>query len=212
MNQLGGDVNPGLFTVGHSNHSLEMFVELLKRNRIQILVDARSYPYSKYVPHFNREALHSALDLQGMKYFFLGKELGGRPDEEEFYDDHGFVLYGRLSGCPAFLEGIERLETGSRRFRVAIMCSEEDPAVCHRYLLVSRVLVQRGATVYHIRGDGRVQPDAALKPVEAEQGWLFDLPAETTWKSLQSVLRKKRPSNSSSSFEAMGSKDWLISD
>src|SRR5947209_11997942 len=91
-----------LFTVGHSNHSLEAFLELLKKHTIQVLVDTRSYPYSRHVPHFNREELCEALRQRGIKYLFLGGELGGRPTGEEFYDEEGHVLYCRLAESPTF--------------------------------------------------------------------------------------------------------------
>jgi uncharacterized protein (DUF488 family) len=87
-----------------------------------------------------------------------------------------------------------------KRFRVAMLCSEEDPAVCHRALLVGRVLRERGAEVAHIRGDGRIQPDQevfAQHDSRKAQGKLFDVDEAPAWKSIPSVLRKKRPNNSS---------------
>jgi uncharacterized protein (DUF488 family) len=197
---------PALFTVGHSNHSLETFLGLLTRHGIQVLVDTRSYPHSKYVTHFNKEELTVALERAGVKYLYLGAELGGRPEEEEYFDGEGRVLYYRLAESPVFLRGIQRLEAGSRHYRVALLCSEEDPAVCHRHLLVSRVLAQRGNDVRHIRGDGSLQPYADV-PVQAqEQPLLFDLPGMNPWKSLRSVSRKKpQPSSSESSSDAESS-------
>jgi uncharacterized protein (DUF488 family) len=201
----------GLYTVGHSNHALEDFVRLLQSHAVQVLVDVRSSPHSRYVPHFNRESLHAALREAGMRYLFLGKELGGRPEGDDFYDEDGFVLYSRVAESPLFLAGIDRLEAGIRRYRVAIMCSEEDPAVCHRHLLVGRVMAERGAEITHIRGDGSLQTDSDLRPAGYEQPFLFDLPKEDTWKSLRSVLPGKRPKNSSSSSDATGSDDWSMS-
>src|SRR5437870_4228181 len=119
--------NPTFFTVGHSNHSLHDFLALLASHAIEVLVDTRSHPYSKYVTHFNREELAAALKQAGVKYLYLGRELGGRPDEEEYFDAEGHVLYYRVAKSRLFLEGIERLEAGSRQYRVALMCSEEDP-------------------------------------------------------------------------------------
>src|SRR5689334_22649084 len=89
------DVTPSsaLFTVGHSNHSLEDFLKLLSRHAIEVLVDTRSHPYSQYVTHFNREELTAALKHAGIKYLYLGRELGGRPDEDEYFDVEGHVLY-----------------------------------------------------------------------------------------------------------------------
>ncbi|HEY8506615.1 MAG TPA: DUF488 domain-containing protein, partial [Gemmataceae bacterium] len=160
MEPTDQQTRPALFTVGHSNHSLDQFLDLLKRAEVQVLVDVRSYPYSRYVPHFNREEIETAVKRAGLRYLFLGRELGGRPDQEEYYDDEGRALYYRIARSPDFLGGIERLEAGIRRFRVAVMCSEENPAVCHRHLLVGRVMRERGAEVRHIRGDGSLQDDS----------------------------------------------------
>lgn len=199
-----------LFTVGHSNHRLEAFIEILKKNRIQVLVDTRSYPYSKHVPHFNREELAAHLKREEIKYLYLGMELGGRPEDGDLYDEQGRVLYYRLAETPTFLAGIERLESGIRRYRVAIMCSEEDPAVCHRHLLIGRVMAGRGAVVQHIRADGTVQRGSDL--VKTAERCLFDFTEDSTWKSLRSVSRKKLPKSSSDSSSATASKDWWTSD
>jgi len=151
-----------VFTIGHSNHSLETFVGLLKSHKIDVLVDVRSKPFSRFSPQFNKENLEKAVKASGIKYLFLGKELGGRPQGSEFYDNHGFVLYSRIAESPLFLEGIDRLMEGIKTYRVAVMCSEENPVNCHRRLLVGRVLAKRGVSVRHIRGDGTVQDEDEL--------------------------------------------------
>ncbi len=146
-----------IFTIGHSNHELGRFIQLLKGNKIEVLVDIRSNPYSRFASQFNKDNLTKAIQANGLKYLFLGKELGGRPKDREFYDSEGHILYSRLSESPLFLEGIERVIDEIKSSRVALMCSEEDPAKCHRHLLVSKVLEDRGITVFHIRGDGSIQ-------------------------------------------------------
>ncbi|MFO0968578.1 MAG: DUF488 domain-containing protein [Gemmataceae bacterium] len=153
-----------LYTVGHSNHALEAFVGLLRKHGIQVLVDVRSQPASRYLPHFNKNEVAAGVEAAGVRYLFLGAELGGRPEGRDFYDEAGHVLYDRLAASPRFQEGIVRLERGLTRFRVAIMCSEEDPAVCHRYLLIARVMRESGVPIAHIRGDGSLQDDAELQP------------------------------------------------
>lgn len=191
MTQPSTATDACLFTVGHSNHSQEAFLDLLKRQGIQVLVDTRSSPYSRYATQFNRETIAAAVTAAGIKYLFLGRELGGRPEAEEFYDDQGYVLYHRLAESPVFLTGIERLEKGIRQFRVAIMCSEENPAGCHRHLLVGRVMAARGHKLCHIRGDGLVQSDADLlaadNPDGFTQGFLFEVAEETPWRSLRPI-------------------------
>ena len=151
-----------VFTVGHSNVALADFIALLQRHTIGVLVDVRSAPYSKYVPHFNGPALKEAVVAAGMKYLYLGNELGGRPRDRQFYDADGHARYDLLASSPLFLAGIERLIGELGENLVAIMCGEENPTECHRRLLVGRVLAERGVDVRHIRGDGRVQTDEDL--------------------------------------------------
>jgi hypothetical protein len=110
-----------LYSVGHSNHSVEVFLDIVRREGIQAVADVRSQPYSRYAAHFSRDALTVILERAGIRYVFLGTELGGRPDGEEFYDDEGHVLYGKRAESDQFLTGIERLEAGASRLRIAIM-------------------------------------------------------------------------------------------
>lgn len=191
--------NKRVMTVGHSNHSWEHFLELLRRNSVQVIAEVRSYPYSNYAPQFDREPLKAALEKAGIKYVDLGKELGGRPEGAEFYDADGHVRYDRVATAEFFRAGVERLEEGVGRFAVALLCSEEDPAVCHRALLVGRVMRERGCDVEHIRGDGTRQKDQEVFPEagEAAQRSLFEVAKEAAWKSIPSVLPKKRQKNSS---------------
>ena len=93
---------------------------------------------------------------------FLGAELGGRPPEPELYDTKGHARYDLMMRTERFGAGLDRLLTGAASYRVAIMCSEEDPARCHRRLLVTRALVERGLEVRHIRGNGQVMAESEL--------------------------------------------------
>jgi uncharacterized protein (DUF488 family) len=191
-----------VYTIGHSSHSSEELVKLLAVNRIDVVVDTRSAPYSRFAPQFDREVLQRSLAECQVKYIFLGGELGGRPKNPEYYDSQGHVLYGRMKSDGAFAAGIERLERGITEFRVALLCGEEDPANCHRRLLVGRVLVERGHELKHIRGDGRLQSEAQVtaesgKPLVNEQPALFAELDEDQWRSTASVLPKRTPANSS---------------
>jgi uncharacterized protein (DUF488 family) len=189
-----------IYTVGHSSHSWEEFAGLLTLNRIEVVVDIRSAPYSRFAPQFDREDLRKKLLEAQIKYLYLGRELGGRPSGEAYYDNDGRVLYGRMISEPAFNSGIERLERGSREYRVAIMCGEEDPAHCHRRLLVGRVLVERSHELLHIRAGGQLQTEEELtsesgKPLANRQAALFAELEEDQWRSTASVSHKKAPAN-----------------
>ena len=191
-----------VYTIGHSSHSFELFAELLRKHGIHVLVDVRSAPYSRYAPQFDHDLLPRSLNQAGIKHLFLGRELGGRPNKQDYYDADGHVLYSRITTDPIFVAGIERLERGMPDFRIALMCGEEDPAHCHRRLLVARVLIERGHAVLHIRGDGRVESDDEVaresgKSLVNEQPALFAELDEDQWRSTASVLPKKAPPNSS---------------
>lgn len=183
-----------LFTIGHSNHSTEHFQHLLTEHGVEVLVDVRSWPYSRYVDWVDRSRIADVTRLAGARYLFLGKELGGRPDGAEFYDPAGRVLYGKVARSPEFRAGIERLRHGAERYRVAIMCSEEDPTSCHRRLLVAKVLLEEGLTIGHIRGDGRCEVER--EPIALSEGSLFD-DEEGLWRSSLSVSRRQPPRISS---------------
>jgi len=187
-----------VLTIGHSNHPMQKFLELLRMHAIQVVADVRSNPYSKYATQFDREPLIESLRGAGLQYVYLGAELGGRPRRDAYYDAAGHVLYDKVVESPEFQEGVIRLIGGLQQYVVAVLCAEEDPAGCHRRLLVGRVLGERGVAVDHIRGDGRVQSEAELAAAEphSNQLSLFD-EIEAPWKSVPSVSPKKRQSSSS---------------
>ena len=171
-----------LWSIGHSNHGPERFVELLQQHGIEAVADVRSQPYSRFSPHFRQTALRQLLAEAGLGYVFLGRELGGRPPEPDLYDDAGNVLYDQLAQTERFADGLQRLLDGAVKQRVAMMCSEEDPAHCHRRLLITQALLERGAppTVIHIRGDGRLVAEAEgghNEADESEQLTFFETPS-----------------------------------
>src|SRR5260370_16478564 len=190
-----------LYTMGHSSHIREHFLLLLHQYSIEVLVDTRSTPYSRYSPQFDREALRELVAAAGVKYLFLGDVVGGRPKDEDHYDEQGRALYTKVGKDVEFLRCIERLENGAGEFRVALMCSEEDPAHCHRRLLIGRVLVERGAELLHIRGKGELQDEAEVvrasgKLLAETQPALFQDLDEDKWRSTASVSPKNRQPSS----------------
>jgi uncharacterized protein (DUF488 family) len=177
-----------LLTIGHSNHSEQHFQRLLSDHGVEVLVDVRSLPHSRYVEWVNRPRIQDVALATGAKYLFLGQELGGRPREPGFYDEEGHVLYGKVGDSDSFLRGIKRLKRGACEYRLAIMCSEEDPTHCHRRLLVSKVLLEQGFTIGHIRGDGSCESES--KPINLSEGTLFS-DEENLWRSSLSVSRAR---------------------
>lgn len=168
--------NKVLFSIGHSNHPIEKFLSLLRASSIDVLVDVRSYPYSRFNPQFNTKALKEELNKTGIKYLFLGRELGGRPKDESFYDEDGYVIYYTLAQSPLFIEGLNRLEKGISNYRVTMMCSEENPNQCHRRLLITPELEKRNIKVIHIRRNGEFEAEDDLRESEEQPG-LFETSA-----------------------------------
>lgn len=149
-----------VLTIGHSTHPLETFVALLQQHGVTALADVRSVPFSRFNPQFNRKALEKSLKTYGIRYVFLGRELGGRSDDPSCYDN-GRVQYMRLARTDLFCSGIERVIRGANDYRVALMCAEKEPLECHRTLLVARALTERGVVVEHILPDGRLESHEA---------------------------------------------------
>lgn len=145
-----------IYTVGHSTQTFEKFLALLHKHGVTAIADVRSAPYSKFNPQFNREDLRIALKADGIRYVFLGKELGARSDDEGCYID-GKVQYKLLAKTPLFQSGINRVIEGASTHKIALMCAEKDPLDCHRTILVARELVNRGADVMHILQDGSTE-------------------------------------------------------
>jgi uncharacterized protein (DUF488 family) len=147
-----------IYTIGHSKHLIERFVALLQQHGIDALADVRSTPYSRFNPQFNREKLQASLAAAGIRYVFLGEELGARSKDASCYDEEGRVSYAKLARTAPFRAGIERLLTGLQQHRIAIMCAEREPLDCHRTILVSRELERGGVPVTHILQDGSLEP------------------------------------------------------
>ena len=196
MNTTNARQNP-LFTIGHSNLDAPTFVKLLQQHQIQNVADVRSSPYSRYTPQFNREALQAMLKENGISYVFLGDELGARRTERECYEN-GQAVYERIAKTPLFKSGLERLLSGAKKFRIALMCAEKDPLTCHRTILVCRNLQERAAELHsaetvakreiqHIHSDGHLESHA-----EAEQRLLqtLKLPTEDFFRKPSEILEE----------------------
>ncbi|MBI5525880.1 MAG: DUF488 domain-containing protein [Deltaproteobacteria bacterium] len=159
-----------MYSVGHSNHPIEKFVALLKSHNITAVADVRSIPYSRRNPQYNKDNLPDLLRQEGIAYVFLGQELGARPKDRSFYVD-GAVDFRLLSSGEPFRKGVARLIEGMDRFVIALLCSEKQPLVCHRAILVGRHLKTIGVRVRHILEDGRVieQGDLERELVAAQK-------------------------------------------
>lgn len=145
-----------VYTIGHSNVSIDAFLALLRHHQISVLVDARSRPYSGYNPHFSREPLKRALEDSGINYLFLGDRIGGKPTSKDFYHEDGRIDYQKLAASDLYLEGIEQVIDLCQSHKVCLMCAEADFRKCHRYWLITRTLVSRNFRVDHILQTGEI--------------------------------------------------------
>ena len=145
-----------IYTIGHSNVEPGDVVELLRSHGIEAVLDVRSSPYSKHAPQFNREAFAEDLAQAGIDYVYGGNHLGGRPRDPSCYDqdDEDRVLYREVEKKDWYQKGVEGLIHLAAEKWTAVMCSEEDPAHCHRQLLIAQTLLDRGIDVQHIRHKG----------------------------------------------------------
>jgi uncharacterized protein (DUF488 family) len=146
-----------IYTIGHSTNTLQLFLALLGAHKINAVADVRSSPYSRFNPQFNKNALERDLKAHGIRYVFLGRELGARSEDPSCYEG-GRVQYSRLARTDLFRSGVERVLRGASDYRVALMCAEREPLECHRTLLVARALKELGVAVRHILADGRAEP------------------------------------------------------
>ena len=153
-------VQHSVLTIGYSMHSLETFMAVLRKHGVTALADVRSVPFSRVNPQFNKESLKRNLKVYGIKYVFLGRELGARSHDDSCYEN-GRVQYARLARTDLFRSGIERVIRGTNDYHIALMCAEKEPLECHRTLLVGRALAERGVIVEHILFDGRLEPHEA---------------------------------------------------
>ena len=147
-----------VFTIGHSTMNMETFLQLIAANDIQKVLDVRSQPYSRRLPHFNQPVLAKALATAGTRYTHLGKELGGRPASDRLYDNQGRADYLLMAQEPIFIETIKAIQKVAPHQRMALLCTEQDPINCHRALLVAQALHALGVPVTHILRSGETEP------------------------------------------------------
>jgi uncharacterized protein (DUF488 family) len=145
-----------VLTIGHSTHTLKTFVGLLAQHRVTAIADVRSSPFSRFNPQFNKDTLKGAASAHGLRYVFLGRELGVRSEDRSVYEN-GRVQYARLARTSLFKCGIARVIRGAEEHRIVLMCAEKEPLDCHRTLLVARALEEQGVDVAHILDSGTLE-------------------------------------------------------
>lgn len=134
-----------------NNLTLDEFFTMLKQYDINVLIDVRSVPFSKYANQFNSDNLKLFLKERGIYYIYMGKNLGARWFQKNLLFEDGKVNFEKVKKTKEFQEGILRIQNGvDKGYTIALMCSEEEALNCHRFVLISPVLAERGYQVYHI--------------------------------------------------------------
>ena len=164
-----------VFTIGHSNHDIDGFVALLRQHAIDAVCDVRSVPYSRRYPWFAKASIEAALKKCGVRYLYFGDALGARPGDPSCFDGDR-ALHSRIAETASFQAALDRVETGAKDFRIALMCAERDPLQCHRSVLVVRNLALRGVECAHILASGEIESHAGLERRMAEREGVAPMP------------------------------------
>lgn len=151
-----------LYTIGHSNLNIDEFIELLHKYQITALADVRSHPYSRYLPHFNKNYLQKVCKNSHINYVFLGEELGARTKDQKCYIN-GKAVYEKIAATELFKQGIKRIIKGSKNYTIALMCAEKDPITCHRAILICQHLRKYDLEINHILSNGTIESHQDLE-------------------------------------------------
>jgi uncharacterized protein (DUF488 family) len=153
-----------IYTIGHSTHPLDYFLELLKTYKVNCVVDVRSVAASSYNPQYNKEPLSNFLKNNDVVYLHLAEEFGARHGEPELLDDEGKVDFEKVRKSWSFQNGVERLWQGiNKGYTIALMCSESEPFDCHRFSMISFALEKDGFDVEHILKDKTLKSNAQVE-------------------------------------------------
>jgi len=150
-----------IYTIGHSNHKWETFLPLLTMHDVELLVDVRSRPVSRFAPFTNKVRFPGLLAAEGVGYLFIGylfkgEALGGKPEDPSLYNGEGRPDYAKIAKDVGFIAGVAVLVAAGGDQNTAIMCSEGDPAGCHRWLLLAPALESHGVQILHILETGEI--------------------------------------------------------
>ena len=154
---------PKLYTIGHSLHSIDRFIELLNDYEINCVIDVRSTPFSKFSPQYNTAEIKKILKDNQKYYIFMGKEFGARRSETELYDSNGFLDFEKVIKSSLFQLGVKRVKNGlNKGYNISFMCTEKDPFDCHRSILVGRAFADEKFKVLNIHADGSLETQDKL--------------------------------------------------
>jgi uncharacterized protein (DUF488 family) len=153
-----------IYTVGHSNHEVSYFLELIKHFGITCIIDVRSIAASSHNPQYNKDTFSTTLKKQGITYMHFAEEFGARHQDTALLDEEGKVSFELVRKSYNFRMGVERLWKGLEKgFKIALMCSESEPFDCHRFSMISIALEKDGFSVLHILKDKTLKTNKELE-------------------------------------------------
>ena len=143
-----------IYTIGHSNYTVERLIDMLRHYNINCVVDIRGTPYSKYNIQFDKDTIKYTLTKAGFVYIYMGEELAAKRVRKVSYNSEGYSDFKEVINEEEFIRGIERLKTGySKGYNIALLGAMQDPIRCHRSILVGRYLRDNNINVKHILDD-----------------------------------------------------------
>ena len=146
-----------IYTLGHSNYTIEKLIDMLKKYNINCVVDIRGTPYSKFNVQFDKEIIRYTLTKAGFIYIYMAKEFAAKRINKESYNEEGYSDFELVVNEKDFLDGIERLKNGCNKgYRIALLGAMQEPIRCHRSILVGRALIKYGFNVKHILDDSSI--------------------------------------------------------
>lgn len=162
-----------LYSIGHGHKTVDELINELHSFSIQYLIDVRSSPFSKWAPHFNRGVIEQIFKNTGIIYYYMGDSIGGRPLCDDCYDENGFFDYKKMAEAPVFKKGLQRLiNANTKGYKVAVMCSESDPSLCHRSKLIGRELLsEHGIDMNHIIAPNKTKSEEEIIIELTNGGW-----------------------------------------
>lgn len=184
--------DPTILTIGHSNHTEAAFLELLQKHNVQHVLDVRSHPRSRYLPHFNRPGLAQFLRQHHIEYTHYGDTLGGRPALADLYTPEGQADYQQMALTQPFQRALRQVASLAHQQNAALMCTEARPQKCHRALLVGHQLHTAGVKIAHIQPNEETPTRHIQMLEELIQHWNTDNVHDALTRQIRAHAYRKR--------------------